>query len=275
VENTKLTFIGAGNMARSIIGGLINNGHNASAICASDPLAENLHSLTNLGPVATTSDNNSAVRNAEVVILAVKPQILKMVATALAPSLRENKPLVISIAAGIELNSLENWLGEDIPIVRCMPNTPALVQLGATGLFANPLVSDIQRDTADKILSSIGIARWVDQESALHAVTAVSGSGPAYFFLVMEAIQEAGIQLGLDPELSKTLTLQTALGAVQMAVVADVELAELRQGVTSPGGTTEQAIKSFEDGNLRELFMRALASCENRSRELAEQLGKD
>jgi pyrroline-5-carboxylate reductase len=262
-------------MASSIIGGLIKKGHPAANIAASDPLAGNLQKLAMLGPVITKNSNADAVRDANVVVLAVKPQVLKTVAEDLAPALTAKKPLVISIAAGIELASLERWLGSDIPIVRCMPNTPALIQLGATGLYANSLVSTTQRETADQVLASIGIARWVESEDALHAVTAVSGSGPAYFFLVMEAMQAAGESLGLDAELSKTLTLQTALGAARMAMEADVDAAELRRRVTSPGGTTEQAIKTFEEGNLRELFLQALKSCDNRSRELAKELGSD
>lgn len=274
MATSKLAFIGAGNMASSIIGGLVAKGYPARSIMASDPLEATLDRLkTGVAPVRTTTDNQKAVADADVVVLAVKPQAMKAVLEPLAATLRENRPLIISIAAGIEIRSIETWLGDALPIVRCMPNTPALVQTGATGLFANAAVSAAQKTQADNILRAVGIALWVSSEADLDTVTAVSGSGPAYFFMVMEAMQAAGEQLGLAPDVAKQLTLQTALGAAQMAIASDVDAAELRRRVTSPNGTTERAIAAFEAGGLRELFLKALTDCRDRSIELARELG--
>ena len=262
-------------MAASIIGGLASKGFSPKRIIASDPLEPSLERLKAIAPVRTTTNNEQAVADADVVILAVKPQSMKAVLESLGGALQKQRPLIISIAAGIEIRSMERWIGASLPIVRCMPNTPALVQVGATALFANAAVSAEQRQRADDILRAVGIALWVDTETQLDAVTAVSGSGPAYFFLVMEAMQAAGEQLGLSTEVARTLTLQTALGAAQMAISSDVDAAELRRRVTSPKGTTERAIAVFEEGGLHELFGRALQACNDRSRELARELGAD
>ncbi|WP_339339344.1 pyrroline-5-carboxylate reductase [uncultured Oceanicoccus sp.] len=270
MSDPKIAFIGAGNMASSIIGGLTAKGFDAQSMTASDPYPESLVNLAKIAPVNITHDNHQAVANADVVVLAVKPQMMKTVLEDLASSVQQSKPLMISIAAGIETNSLDKWLGGDMPIVRCMPNTPALVQSGATALFANSKVNGEQKELADQILRAVGIALWVEQESALDAVTAVSGSGPAYFFLVMEAMQTAGEQLGLSADVAKQLTLQTALGAAQMAIASDVGTDELRRRVTSPGGTTAEAIKVFEDAGLRDTFNKALIACRDRSEELAK-----
>jgi pyrroline-5-carboxylate reductase len=275
VTSPRLAFIGGGNMASSIIGGLVSKGFAPKRIIASDPLEATLERLRDIAPVRTTSDNEQAVADADVVVLAVKPQMMKTVLQALGPTLQKQRPLIISIAAGIEIRSMQRWLGAPLAIVRCMPNTPALVQVGATALYANAAVSAEQRQQADDILRAVGIALWVDTEAQLDAVTAVSGSGPAYFFLVMEAMQAAGEKLGLPTEVAKTLTLQTALGAAQMAISSDVDAAELRRRVTSPKGTTERAIAAFEEGGLRELFERALQACNDRSQELGRELDAD
>ena len=274
MTSPQLAFIGAGNMASALIGGLVKQGFAPDRIIASDPMPTMLDKLRAVAPVHLTSDNIAAIEAADVVVLAVKPQVMKQVLPPLAGTLQQRKPLIISIAAGIEIASIARWLGGDLPIVRCMPNTPALVQLGATGLFANAQVSAEQKKLADSILRAVGIALWVDKESQLDAVTAVSGSGPAYFFLVMEAIQAAGEKLGLAPAVASQLTLQTALGAARMALDSDVDVAELRRRVTSPNGTTERAIASFENDNLRSVFERALVACDARSQELAKELGK-
>lgn len=273
MSNPTIAFIGAGNMATSIIGGLVSQGFSPNAIVASDPHADSLARLGKVAAVRTTADNNDAIAEADVVILAVKPQLMKPILQAMASTAQQRKPLIISIAAGIESASLDKWLGGNMPVVRCMPNTPALVQTGATALFANTNVNSEQRDIADQILKAVGIALWVDSEAELDAVTAVSGSGPAYFFMVMEAMQAAGEQLGLSPYVAKQLTLQTALGAAQMAITSDVDAAELRKRVTSPGGTTERAIGVFEQQGLQQLFSEALTACRDRSVELAKELG--
>ncbi len=272
MKQTPIAFIGAGNMATALFGGLIKQGYSADKILAADPNPACLGAAAKLG-VATTSDNAEAIAFAEVVIIAVKPQVLQSVMQPLQALLLERRPLLISIAAGIDLQALQHWCGEDLPIVRCMPNTPALVQTGATGLFANNQVSTQQKQQAQSILEAVGSAIWVDSEQQLDAVTAVSGSGPAYFFLVMEAMQQAGVELGLSPEVAEQLTLQTALGAARMAQQSDVDVAELRRRVTSPGGTTERALNSFERGGLKPLFSEAMADCARRSVEMAEELG--
>jgi pyrroline-5-carboxylate reductase len=269
-----LAFIGAGNMARAIIGGLLSNGYPAEKIWASEPNIERLSDLAKLG-LNTTDDNSLAVKSSEIVILAVKPQVLKTVSLDIAETVQQHKPLIISVAAGIMSTSMNQWLGGNTAIVRCMPNTPALVQTGANGLYANDQVSPEQRLQAETILNATGITLWVEQESQLDAVTAVSGSGPAYFFLVMESMIAAGKNLGLTEETATQLTLQTALGAAKMAQSSDVSPAELRRRVTSPNGTTEQAILCFNEGGLPQLFDRALKACNDRSVELAEELGKD
>ena len=183
--------------------------------------------------------------------------------------------VVISIAAGITTGSLQSWLGGHGAIVRCMPNTPALVQTGASGLFASQQVSEAQRNQAEAILSAVGIVTWLDSEALIDPVTAVSGSGPAYFFMMMEAMIEAGVEQGLSLEEASQLTIQTALGAAKLAQSSDVDVAELRRRVTSPNGTTEQAVKAFEAGGLKDLVAAAMTACRDRSIELAAELDKN
>lgn len=268
-----MTFIGAGNMARAIMGGLIAEGVNPSNLCASGPRQETLDKVAAELGVHTSTDNLAAARLADVVVLAVKPQVLKDVAQALQPALG-HKPLLISVAAGITTQSLGQWLGEGQAIVRCMPNTPSQLRLGASGLYANAQVSQAQRDIANRILGAVGIVEWLEDETLLNPVTAISGSGPAYFFLLMEAMIEAGVKLGLEREAAARLTLQTALGAAQLAQHSDVDVAELRRRVTSPKGTTEQAILSFERDDIRAMVERALGACSHRAEELSELLGQ-
>lgn len=265
----KITFIGAGNMASSLAGGLIAKGTDPIQITLSDINEQQLQQARRTLHVNTTRDNLNACQKADVVVLAVKPQVMGTVLEPLRDVLQQRKPLVISIAAGITLTQLESWLGEGLSIVRCMPNTPALVETGATGLFANGNVSDLQKEQARSIMNSVGLALWLENEDQIDAVTAVSGSGPAYFFLVMEAMVAAGTALGLSEQVAKQLTLQTALGSAQMAITSDVDPAELRRRVTSPGGTTERAISIMEQHQLRDIFMQALQGAYDRSKELA------
>jgi pyrroline-5-carboxylate reductase len=274
VVNPKIAFIGGGNMASAIVGGLVSQGFDAGTITVSDPMPETLARLAAVAPVKTTTDNLAAVKDADVIVLAVKPQVMAQVCKPLAETLARTKPLIISIAAGITLQSLQQWLGEGLAIVRSMPNTPALVQTGATALFGNIHTNTRERDIADRLLRAVGITAWTDSEEQLDAVTALSGSGPAYFFLVIEAMTAAGIALGLAPELATQLTLQTALGAAKMAAESDVDAAELRKRVTSPGGTTLAALTVMEQRELRDIFSAALGAAEQRSRELAAQFGK-
>ncbi len=272
MSTMRIGFIGGGNMASSIIGGLVASGFAAEQIWASDPNADSLNKLLAVAPVNTASDNNALIAAVDIVILAVKPQIMKIVAGDIAASVQDRKPLVITIAAGVTSASLDAWLGGNTAIVRCMPNTPALVRSGATGLFANTEVNATQRAQAEQILQAVGLALWVDNEAQLDAVTALSGSGPAYFFLVMEAMQAKGLEMGLSAEVAKQLTLQTALGAAQMALGSDVDAAELRRRVTSPNGTTERAINILQAGGLEALFDQALEGARLRAEELAIEL---
>ncbi|MCP3750052.1 pyrroline-5-carboxylate reductase [Pseudomonas sp. SBB6] len=271
MSKTRIAFIGAGNMAASLIGGLRAQGLEASQIRASDPGAEQRAKIHAEHGIEMFADNTQAIEGADVVVLAVKPQAMKAVCEALKPSLKPEQ-LVVSIAAGITCASMNNWLGAQ-PIVRCMPNTPALLRQGVSGLFATAQVSPAQRQQAEQLLSAVGIALWLDAEQQLDAVTAVSGSGPAYFFLLIEAMTAAGEKLGLPRETAAKLTLQTALGAAHMAVSSDVDAAELRRRVTSPAGTTEAAIKSFQANGFEALVEQALGAAAHRSAEMAEQLG--
>lgn len=271
MSNTRIAFIGAGNMAASLIGGLRAQGLEAAQIRASDPGAEQRAKIHAEHGIEMFENNAQAIEGADVVVLAVKPQAMKAVCEALKPSLKPEQ-LVVSIAAGITCASMNNWLGAQ-PIVRCMPNTPALLRQGVSGLYATAEVSTEQRQQAEQLLSAVGIALWLDSEQQLDAVTAVSGSGPAYFFLLIEAMTAAGEKLGLPRETASKLTLQTALGAAHMAVSSDVDAAELRRRVTSPNGTTEAAIKSFQANGFEALVEKALGAAAHRSAEMAEQLG--
>ncbi|AAY95029.1 pyrroline-5-carboxylate reductase [Pseudomonas protegens] len=272
MNTTRIAFIGAGNMAASLIGGLRAKGLEASQIRASDPGEQTRAKVAAEHGIQVFADNAEAIEGVDVIVLAVKPQAMKAVCQALRPSLKPQQ-LVVSIAAGITCSSMNSWLGAQ-PIVRCMPNTPALLRQGVSGLYATAEVSAQQRQQAEELLSAVGIALWLDQEQQLDAVTAVSGSGPAYFFLLIEAMTAAGEKLGLPRETAAQLTLQTALGAAHMAVSSDVDAAELRRRVTSPAGTTEAAIKSFQAGGFEALVEKALGAAAHRSAEMAEQLGQ-
>ena len=269
-----LAFIGGGNMAASLVGGLIADGWNPANIRIADTDTNRLDQLSERFSVATMSDNCAAVAHADAIVLAVKPGIIKPVSQELAALVEDQGSLVISIAAGIREASLRHWLGEQTAIVRTMPNTPALVQSGATALYANPNTSEEQRNIAESILRAVGVAIWVDDEALMDAVTALSGSGPAYFFLFMEAMQTVGCELGLPKKTARLLTLQTAFGAAKMALESSEGVSTLRERVTSPGGTTERAIKSFQDDHLEALVRTALQAAAERSRELGIELGK-
>ena len=273
MKTTSIAFIGGGNMACSLIGGLIADGCEAGNFWASDPSPEQRHTLQSQFGVNVTADNLQAAGAAEVLILAVKPQILREVAMQLAGIVQVRKPLVISIAAGVREPDLQTWLGGHIPLVRVMPNTPALVRSGAAALFANAHVSGVQKELAESILRAVGLTVWVQEEALLDVVTALSGSGPAYFFLVMEAMEQAGISLGLSAESARLLTLQTAFGAAKMALESSEGPAALRLRVTSPGGTTERAVTALQEGGLESLFARALEDARRRAQELGDILG--
>lgn len=260
-------------MAASLIGGLVDTSFPAANILVSEPVEAARQNLQATFGVTASADNSDVCRQADLIVLAVKPQVLKTVAEGIADALGHN-PLIVSIAAGIPATALQNWLGADKAIVRCMPNTPALVHLGATGLFATPTVSSAQKTQVENLFKAVGISAWVDSEADIDAVTALSGSGPAYFFLLIEAMEKAGVALGLSPETARQLTLQTALGSATMAANSDVDCTELRRRVTSPGGTTEKAVATFIAGELPKLVAKAMAAASLRAQEMADEFSK-
>ncbi|MEM9621711.1 MAG: pyrroline-5-carboxylate reductase [Pseudomonadota bacterium] len=266
-----ITFIGAGNMATAMIRGLLAGGCEPATIRAADPLNAALSTIASHG-IVTTTDNNAAIANADVVVLAVKPQVAQQVVKGLHTL--TPKTLLISIAAGINLSSLQSWTSNEQPIVRCMPNTPALMGAGIAGLFANNACVAEHQVSAAQVLSAAGEIVWVDAETQLDAVTAVSGSGPAYFFLLMEAMIDAGQQRGLSRETATQLTLQTAFGAALMARDSDTTPAQLRQNVTSPGGTTAAALEVMLQRQLPDIVAESISAADRRAAELAEEFGR-
>ena len=270
VLDCNITFIGGGNMAQALIGGLIARGLSPTRITVSDPVEE-VRQLLQEKDVHVTSDNVAAIKDADIVLFAIKPQVLVNVLQPLH-GLFKNK-LVMSIVAGGEIATLSKLLGTD-KIVRVMPNTPALVQTGAHGLYANEAVTTKDRELASQVLAATGLTIWVKSEAQIDAVTAVSGSGPAYFFYMMESMIRAGKNLGLDEKTATALTLQTALGAAQMAITSSNSPAELRKNVTSPNGTTQAALEVFDRAQISQNIQAALAAAQKRSQELAQELSE-
>ncbi len=275
MKTKNIGFIGGGNMASSLIKGLIASGHSAAQIWVADINQDLLQNLADSLNINITQNNSALINEVDVVVLAVKPQVLRDVAEQAAESLQKNNSLVVSIAAGINQQSLSRWVGEDVAIVRCMPNTPALVATSATALHANNNVDEKQRDLAENILRAVGISLWVDDENELDAVTAVSGSGPAYYFLLMESMEKAALELGLSQKTARLLIQQTALGAAKIALESDESPEQLRNRVTSPNGTTQKAIETFEAGDFTQLVSKALHAAKARSEEMSQQLGAE
>ena len=268
ILDCNISFIGGGNMAQALIGGLIARGLPATRITVSDPV-EQVRQLLQEKDVQVTEDNVAAIQTADVVVFAVKPQVLAQVLKPLN-GLFAGK-LVISIVAGAEISTISELLGTD-QVVRVMPNTPALVQTGAHGLYATGAVAEKDRNLASQVLAATGLTIWVNTEAQIDAVTAVSGSGPAYFFYLMESMIRAGKNLGLDEKIATELTLQTALGAAQMAITSANTPAQLRKNVTSPNGTTQAAIEVFDHGQVSQTIQAALAAAQKRSQVLAQDL---
>jgi pyrroline-5-carboxylate reductase len=270
VTDRTIAFIGGGNMASSLISGLLARGWPPGTLVASDPDPATRERLSALG-LRSVTGNAEAVEGADVVVLAVKPQQMRAVCADIRATVEAHRPLIISIAAGIETPMIAQWLGDETAIVRCMPNTPAKLQCGASVLYATPRVTESGRRLAHEILESVGLAAWVDREDLMHAVTALSGSGPAYVFLVLEAMELAGETLGLEAGLARRLAAQTVLGAARMALEEGADVVDLRRRVTSPGGTTERALRVLENNGLRRLFESAMDAAAERSRELAAE----
>jgi pyrroline-5-carboxylate reductase len=269
-----LAFIGAGNMARSLIGGLIAQGFAPNQIIVADAIASQRELTGEQFGIRVASSNRQAAVGSDVLVFAVKPQDLRAVAEDLAPALATRPPLVISVAAGIRARDLQRWLG-GIPVVRTMPNRPALNGCGVSGLFASAAVPQSNRELAARIMGAVGPALWVDKEEHMDIVTAVSGSGPAYFFLLAEMVEAAGVALGLAPEVSRRLAIETAYGSGRMLREGNESAAKLREQVTSKGGTTEAALKYLESQDVRAIFAAAIKAAAQRSAELAAQLGGD
>jgi pyrroline-5-carboxylate reductase len=268
-DGRRIAFIGGGNMARSLIAGLIADGHAPTALTVSDADPDKGAQLAAAYGVRIAASNSAAAADAEVLVLCVKPQVAAPVCRGLADALGDPPPLVISVMAGVTEASISAWLGRPVPLVRTMPNTPVMVQSGAIGLHAAAGTTPAQMNLAEEILRAGGLTRWVEQESDLDLVTALSGSGPAYFFLFMEALEEAAAAQGMNPETARLLSIQTALGAARMAMESRDSPAELRARVTSPGGTTERAIATFEEAGLRALVGRAVEAARARAAELS------
>lgn len=266
---SSIAFIGGGNMASCIIGGMITNGYSPGQILVGTPSEGTRQKLESTYGVSTFADNHVAAAAADLVVLAVKPQMMRSVVTALAPAL-SHKPIMVSVAAGIPVAALADWLTEDMSIVRAMPNTPSMLQSGATGLFTNQPLSIANQQLVDSIFQAVGYSCWVNNEALIDAVIAVAGSGPAYFYLVMEIMQKIGEELGLPTKTAQELCLQTALGAARMATEAGISPSELRAQVTSPGGTTQAAISRFQEQGLEDVFRQAMKTAVGRAQEMSK-----
>ncbi len=268
-SESTIAFIGGGNMARSLIGGLIARGAVAADIRVSEPVDVLRDALARDFGVGVGADNAVAASGAGLWLLAVKPQVMRAVCEALSPVAQAERPLVVSIAAGITAAQLQRWLGGGVAVVRAMPNTPALLGAGVTGLFGSAEVDADGRARATDLLSSAGKTVWIEDEARMDAVTAVSGSGPAYIFLLAEAMEAAALAEGLPAEAARTLVLETVLGAARMLTESGEDPAELRRRVTSPGGTTQAAIETFEAGGLHALVAAAIRNATARGQQLS------
>ena len=273
-NSTTIGFIGAGNMAYALISGLVNNGFNAQNIKVSDTDKALLSLRADEFNLEVFTDNTELAAQCDVIVFAVKPQVLSIVCKQLQTHIN-HKPLMISIAAGVRATDINRWLGGNTAIVRTMPNTPALLGKGATGMMANETVSNEQKALAERILGAVSECLWVEDEKMLDVVTALSGSGPAYFFLMIESMTKAGVALGLDEKTAEQLSIQTALGASMMASNSEDSAHKLRAKVTSPNGTTQAAIESFQDQNFDMLVSHAMRAAFDRAREMGIELGDD
>lgn len=266
-----IAFIGGGNMARSLIGGLRQNGYDAACIRVAEPNPEQRQQLEIDFGVRSMADNAEAASGCQVIVLAVKPQIMKTVCTDLHAITHVAKPLLISIAAGIRSDQIDTWLGGGLPIVRCMPNTPALIGAGASALFANAQVSSTQKQVAETMLAAVGITAWIAQEDLIDTVTALSGSGPAYFFLLVELLEDAAVTQGLPRPIARELATQTCFGAGRMLREDGESPAQLRERVTSPHGTTHAALEQFTTEGLRAIVARAMHAATERGRAMSTE----
>ncbi len=269
MEKATITFIGAGNMARSLIGGLLSSGIRGKNIRAFDPDPEALKSALSLGPISIYDDSQSAADGADVIVLAVKPQVVREACESIRTCAINQDTVVVTIAAGITTAFIKEQLQENCKIIRCMPNTPALVGWGASGLFTNSKMDDEEKNIVDSIFAAVGATFWMDTEEDIDIVTALSGSGPAYFFFFMECLVDTACQLGLSKETAMALTKQTAAGAGHMVLEENIDIGDLRSAVTSPGGTTEKAIEVLLESGFRESITLALKAAHSRALQLS------
>lgn len=274
MKDQNLCFIGCGNMGRSLIGGLLADGYRADRLCGIDPNPQQREITQGRFGIEVYEDNPGIVNQADILVLAVKPQQMQAVLTGLAAAVNgARSPLVISVAAGIRIAAIDLWLGHDLAVIRAMPNTPAIIRTGVTGLYANQRATPEHRQQAESLMRSVGAVVWVAVEEQLDIVTALSGSGPAYFFLLMELLERAAAEQGLPAEQARLLTMETALGAARMVMESSHNAATLRQQVTSPGGTTEAALRVLTQGGIEDLIRQALGAARDRSVELADRFG--
>lgn len=271
MKSKTISFIGAGNLAQALIGGLLSSGVAPSAVIAANPSTAKCDALAEHG-VRVTSDNIIAAAESDVVILSVKPQALPSVCDEIRETIQANSPLVVSVAAGVELKTLQRWLGASTRLVRAMPNTTCMVRAGATGLFAASDIAEVDRDQVESIFHSVGMALWVEQESQLDIITALSGSGPAYLFYFLESLQTCAMTLGLPEALAKAFTAQMSYGASRMALELDQSLPALRAAITSPNGTTQAALSELEAGGLPDLIDRAMRAAAERAHALRQEM---
>lgn len=274
-EETTIGFIGAGNMAAALIGGMINRGWKPGRVMAFDPDAGKTAGLHERFAIRVADDNAQLVRDCDVVVLAVKPQVMREVLEPLGDAVPGTPPLIVSIAAGIRVASIEQWLGRPLSVIRVMPNTPSLVGAGASGLYANERVTAAQRDMAETLMQAVGIAAWVEDEHQLDTVTGLSGGGPAYFMLFMEAMVEAAVERGLARDTAMALVLQTCRGAADLARESEETLEQLRVNVTSPGGTTERGLATMKNAGIDRIIRSAVNAAADRADELAISLAEE
>lgn len=273
--NSKIGLVGGGNMARAIAGGLLRGGMHATKLTIAEPLAAQCDLLRQeLYGAMVTEDNATAAATAETVLFAVKPQILKAVCNDLAAVVQQSKPLIMSIAAGPRIDDIEQWLGGDLSVVRVMPNQPALIDQGISALFANQRTDQQGREKAEKIMSAVGRVVWLDSESKMDAVTAVSGTGPSYFYLLIDCMIEAAVEYGIDPQTARTLAVETARGATSLASAETESMGALIERVRSPGGTTTAAFEQLDTANVRGIFASAIKAAKDRAAELAISAAK-
>ena len=271
MSNYKVGFIGGGNMARALAGGLISSGYPPENLMLADPSAERRNVLSaSLASALVSKDNNTVAKRADCLVLAVKPQMMREVCLNLADTVQDRRPLIISVAAGTHSRDIDSWLGGGFAIVRVMPNQPALLLQGTSGLFANEITSGEERDRATEIMSAVGSVVHVADESSIDAVTAISGTGPAYFYLLIDMMIRSAEDFGLDPQSAHKLVMDTANGSASLAAVSGESMEAMIAHVRSPGGTTAAAFEVFDDKNVRDIFASALAAARDRAVELAE-----